>query len=313
MTQGGAAIPVITVSRSVEAGPALRVVVVSDGRPTEGGPARPVVEVADGRPVLGNVPLPIVVATGVQATQVLAGPAQPVVVVSGYLPTAVGARILATSPIAYWPQDEASGTVITDRSGNARNGVYTAVTIGAAGIGDGHTAASYDGATSFGNIFSASLAAAFSGAEGTIGCWCKVANAGVWTDAVARRIMYLAVDANNRVSLVKPVASNEIDWLYVAGGTTKQAGVTTFSPTTFFHLALSWSKSADQVKFYVNGAQSGATVTGLGVFAGTLAAATTLLGAISTAPANVWSGSLAHAAIWARALSAAEVASLAVI
>lgn len=86
MTQAGPAIPVIAVTdRYADGGPTLRVAVVSDGRPTEGGPARPVIVVMDGRPTQGNVPVPIVVATGVQAGQVLAGPAIPVVVVSGSL------------------------------------------------------------------------------------------------------------------------------------------------------------------------------------------------------------------------------------
>lgn len=86
MTQAGPAIPVVAVTdRSADAGPALRVAVVSDGRPTEGGPARPVIVVSDGRPTQGNEPLPVVVATGAQASLILAGPAIPVVVVSGSL------------------------------------------------------------------------------------------------------------------------------------------------------------------------------------------------------------------------------------
>ena len=86
MTQAGPALPVIAVTdRAADGGPALRVAVVSDGRPTEGGPARPVIVVSDGRPTQGNEPLPIVLATGDQATHILAGPAIPVVVVSGSL------------------------------------------------------------------------------------------------------------------------------------------------------------------------------------------------------------------------------------
>lgn len=86
MTQAGPAIPVLPVTdRPTDAGPALRVAVVSDGRPTEGGPARPVIVVSDGRPTQGNEPIPVVLATGGPASRVLAGPAIPVVVVSGSL------------------------------------------------------------------------------------------------------------------------------------------------------------------------------------------------------------------------------------
>jgi lysophospholipase L1-like esterase len=86
VTQAGPAIPVIAVTdRAADGGPALRVAVVSDGRGVEAGDARPVVVVSDGRPTQGNDPLPIVVATGAQASRILAGPAIPVVVVSGSL------------------------------------------------------------------------------------------------------------------------------------------------------------------------------------------------------------------------------------
>lgn len=53
---------------------------------------------------------------------------------------------LAHSPIAWWRQGEASGTVMTDSSGNALHGTYTNVTLGADGlITDGNTAAVYGG------------------------------------------------------------------------------------------------------------------------------------------------------------------------
>ena len=85
MTQGGAAFPVVASTDPPAAGPAQRVVVVSDGRPVQAGPAQRVVVVTDGRPVQGNAPIPVVVATGAQASQVLAGPPIPVVVVIGSL------------------------------------------------------------------------------------------------------------------------------------------------------------------------------------------------------------------------------------
>jgi len=309
MTQAGPAIPVIASNQPPDGGPALRVAVVSDGRVVEAGPARGMVEVFDNRPTQGNEPVPIVVSRGNGFT--LGGPPQAVRVVSGYLGSAYGAKIAALGPIQYLPMDEPSGSVAFDRSGNGRNGAYTGVALGQPGIGDGRTAPSFDGATSFNNVYSASLAAAFSGAQGSLVIWGKVSASGVWADGIARRMIYLAVDTNNRVSLVKSNTNNEVDYLYVAGGTTKSGGVTSFSPLTPFCIGLTWDKAGDAVKFYVNGPQSGATVTGLGVFAGSLASTTTLIGAISTAPANVWNGLLAHAAVFNRTLSAAEMLSAA--
>lgn len=219
--------------------------------------------------------------------------------------------IAASNLIAYWPMSEASGTTALDISGNGRNGAYTAVTLGQTGIGDGRTAASFDGSTSFNNVYSASLAGAFSGQEGTFSIWLRVSGSGVWTDGITRRAILFLVDSSNRVGIHKAVANNEIDFLYVAGGTSKTGGVTSFSPTGWAHFALTWSLAADELKFYVNGAQSGATQTGLGTFAGALSSTQTIIGSLSTPAAQVWSGFLAHAAVWNTPLSAAQILTLA--
>jgi hypothetical protein len=301
--------------RYADGGPALRVAVVSDGRPTEAGPARPVIVVSDGRPTQGNEPVPIVLATGAQASQVLAGPAIPIVVVSGSLASnlAYTNKVKALSPIAYWPLADTSGTTATDESGNGRNGTYTATTLGQTGIGDGRTAASLDGSTSFVNMFSASLQAAFGSAEGTFAAWARVANAGVWTDAAQRRVIRFAADANNAVAMYRSTTNNTFSWQYVAGGTTLTRSKAALSTTDWFHIALTWSKTNNQAIAYFNGAQEGAILTGLGVWAGNLASSTTLVGATSQTPGGVWNGNLAHAAIWASALSAAQIATLAVV
>lgn len=220
-------------------------------------------------------------------------------------------KVKASSPIVYFPQAEASGTTIVDESGNGRNGTYTAATLAQPGIGDGRTAASFNGSTSWGNLFTAGLQGAFSGPEGTAIVWFKASGAGIWTDGTIRRFLTLQVDGSNRVLLQRTGGNNQIQGSYVAGGTTKSVTVTTAGELTWLQLAMTWSKSADQVKVYFNGAQSGATQTGLGTWAGSLLSTTTLLGAATQTPTSVWSGLLAHAAIWATPLSAAQIASLA--
>jgi hypothetical protein len=303
---------VVVSGASPDGGPALRVSVVSDGRVVEAGPMRPMVEVFDNRPTQANEPLPIVVARGNGFT--LAGPPQPVRVVSGYLGSAYGAKIAGLGPIAYWPMDELSGSVAFDRSGNNRNGAYVGVTLGQPGI-DGRTAPSFDGAASYNNIFTPSLAAAFNGAAGSQIIWCKVSAPAVWLDGVTRRAMYMLVDASNRAGLFKPTTNSEIDCLYVAGGTSLGAAKTAFSPIDWFHLGLTWNKSANagvgEMIFYVNGIAITPISTGLGVFAGSLSATQTIIGSLSTAAAQVWSGLLAHAAVFNRTLSAAEMLSAA--
>lgn len=234
----------------------------------------------------------------------------------GANPLAYTNKVIALSPIGYWPMAEASGTTIIDESGNGRNGAYKGTgepLLGQPGIGDGRTAPLFDGTNDFANVFSASLQAAFNGAEGTLAIWFKVSAAGVWTDATTRRIMYFQADTNNRVRFEKSTTNNQIAFVYTAGATAKSVLWNNAGPLGWQQIAITWSKSADQMIAYQNGVQTGATQTGLGVFAGSLAAATTEVGASDTSGSNPWSGYAAHAAVWSSALSAAQVATLAVV
>lgn len=311
-TQGGPAKPVtVQAGGQQQGGAAIPVTVVTDGRAVEGGPALPIYLVTSG-PVQGGPALPVVAAP--YGARAVGGAAIPAYVVSGYLLSAYGAKVAAMGPIAYWPMDESSGAVAFDRSGNSRNGAYTGVALGATGIGDGRTSASFDGTTSYNNVFGASLAAAFNNQEGTAIVWIKASASGIWTDGVNRRFLRFAVDANNQVVFNKSSSNNNTDILYVAGSVTKGVTVSTFGGSTAWNcIGITWSKSADQVKAYGNGVQVSATTTGLGVWAGSIAATTTLIGAFVTTPTNVWSGSLAHCAIWNRALSAAEMLAAATV
>ena len=243
------------------------------------------------------MPLPLTIGTG----RVLLGS-----------PPTYAQRISAlfgSSMIGYWRQAEPSGTVAIDSSGNNRNGTYTGVTLGAAGIGDGSTAASFDGTTSFNNVYSAPLAGAFNGAAGTVAGWCKASGAGIWTDGLVHRVAHFRVDANNNASIYKTTTNNTLTYDYIAGGTTKTVSSTAGGGnTSWFFLALTWSVAANAMMAYYNGAQVGTTQTGLGTWAGSLLSTATVLGSQNTGPAQVWSGSLAHAILLNRAATAAEVA-----
>lgn len=225
-------------------------------------------------------------------------------------------RVLATrraNLIGYWPLWEPSGITALDISGaTGRNGTHTGVTLGQPGIGDGRTCPLYDSTTDMTDIYSAGLAGAFNGAEGTFAIWGRVANAGVWTDATTRYIGALSVNgATSAVQIFKTTTANQL-WLRyitpVVGALTVSATLTT---TAWFHVAISWSKSNDQVCGYINSVLVPPVQTGLGVWAGALVNNRTLLGASTTAPANVWSGWLAHAAVWSAALTPTEIAAIA--
>lgn len=314
----GGPLPVVVASAGkVQGGAALPVRVVSEGTllSTEAGPAFQVVDVTNlNGPVVAGPPIPVFLAP--PGAKVEGGPAIPVVVVEGSLDSimAYTNKVKALGPIAYYPQAEPSGTTIVDESGNGRNGTYVGVTLGQPGIGDGRTAAGYGGVMSYGNIYSASLAGAFNGAEGSLVTEARVANAGVWTDGAFRDLVRILVDANNFVALFKTNTNNTLSVGQTAGGVSKTISTNALGGTTIpFSVALTWSKTADQVKIYINGTQIGSTLTGLGTWTGSLSPTRTTIGATSTVPTVVWHGILPHTAIFNRALSAAEIASLAVV
>lgn len=223
-------------------------------------------------------------------------------------------KVKALGPIAYYPQAEPSGTTIVDESGNGRNGTYVGVTLGQPGIGDGRTAAGYDGVTSYGNIYSASLAGAWNGQELTISTWVRIPTAGVWTDGIARRVGRIR-GGTDLLDIYKLPSTSSVQIDYLAGGVARGGPLTIGAITTWFQIAITVSKTADQLRLYLNGAQVGATQTGLGAWTGLLSASPTqnVLGASTTVPNSPWLGIKSHTAIFNRALSAAEIASLAVV
>ena len=224
-------------------------------------------------------------------------------------------KVIATAPLAYWPQAESSGSTATDESGNGRNGAYTGVTLGATGIGDGRTAATLDGTTSFNNVYSASLDAAFNNAEMTIAGWFQVTSAGVWSDAANRAVMHIGADiTNNLIRFLKTTTNSQLVGRIVFGATAKSVTFTVSDPLTWQHFAVTASKSGDAMKVYLNGVQQGATQTALGTWAGALSNVSCAVGCQRTSALTMpWAGNLAHAAVWASALSAAQIATLAVV
>jgi hypothetical protein len=209
--------------------------------------------------------------------------------------------VLALAPFAFWPLSEAGGTTAYDRSGNAYNGAYTGVALAEPGLFN-KTCPYFDGGAASCNIYSAGMAGAFNGQEGTLAIWAKVYDSAVWSDSTNRYPIMLYVNADNTFYLRKPTLANLIYVFYRAGAVTKQVNIST-STTGWAHYAMTWSKTADQMIAYFNGAQSGSTQTGLGTWAGALTSGSQLLG-------SAWNGWLQYTALWDRPLSPAEIASL---
>lgn len=210
-----------------------------------------------------------------------------------------------SSIIGYWTLGEPSGSIAYDISGRNHHGVHTAVTLGQAGIGDGRSSGLYNGTTSFTNIYGAGLAARFNGAEGTL-----LAPVLVNTLGTSAWFIAFGVDVNNEVVL-RRASGNVFSHVYIADGTNiSMDSSPTVAIATWYHTALTWSKSADQLKQYHNGVQTGATKTGLGVFAGSLSSAIAVIGAGDIYLGLPLNGRLAHALLCNVALPAATIKEL---
>lgn len=216
-------------------------------------------------------------------------------------------NLFGASIIAYWPLWEPSGATANDISGNARNGSYTGATLGQTGIGDGHTAPLFDASGDFCNVFSASLQAAFNGAEGALMCWARVFDAGVWTDGTLRHFLNFGVDSsNNYAALVRSTVNNRIAFNRAGGGTTRQIAFNGVTTLNWFHFAGAWSESGGEVNAYLNGV-AGAPLAPT-AWTGLVNAARCVIGGRETTPAALWNGWLAHAVLLNRPATPTEIA-----
>jgi len=228
------------------------------------------------------------------------------------------AKVLATSSanlIAYWDMQETSGTTADNAEGTAARDITYArnvTTMTTAAGPAGGTAPLFDGANDLVDIETDSLEAAIDYAEGSLFAWAKVSAAGVWTDGGVRGMVQIRIDNDNTIQIAKAAANNQLNVTYVAGGTTVSRAKTSYSPTGWFNVGLSWSLSAGgsgEVKVYFDGVQEGATLTGLGTWAGS-ELNPGVIGATTAAPGNVWDGYIAHVPLWTTPLIASQFAAL---
>lgn len=215
--------------------------------------------------------------------------------------------------IAYWPMWETSGTNADNLEGDSGlDGTYTSVSLDNTTFDNTENPAPlWDGSADYLNIYTADLDSLLDRTRGTISIWGQVSGAGVWSDSTIRYMIRLRVDGSNVLQLYKNSNNDELVASYSGGATTDLVTHST-STTGWFHFVMTWDREADELKVYFDGEQTGSTQTGLGNFSGSLASATTTIGAASTTPTNVWDGNLAHAAIWDDVLTAQEILDLSV-
>lgn len=230
--------------------------------------------------------------------------------VDGSQEAAYVAKALALGPFAYFVLGEHEGSTAICQVDRNQNGAHTAVALGNAGIGDGQVCPFYNPSDpGYTNLQTATLAANFDGQTGTLSFWSKVSAAGVWTDGTTRVLLIVYVDGSNFIQINRTAVNGDLEYRYVANGTTELVTVNGLSTTNWMHHALTWDLGADEVKAFYGGSQTGATQSGLGTWAGAPTAVYVGVGALVNFP---WSGYAAHVALWDSALTPTQVATLAV-
>src|SRR3970040_2621670 len=102
----------------------------------------------------------------------------------------------------------------------------------------------------------------------------------------------MAEATNNAVRTEKTAVATPFRAAYIAGGTTKSVSPVIYEPglsdmgKNWHHLAMTLSTTADEAKVYLDGAQSGSTLTSLGTWSGAVASDKFVLGSGSTTPAE---------------------------
>ena len=239
------------------------------------------------------------------------GRGRPIGGVSTYIDDVKG--IESADMIGYWPMNETAGVVAVDYSVQGNDGAYTGVELANAAGPDGELCPYFDGTNDYNNMFTAGLATDFGVAgEWTIAIWMKVNTAAVWADAATRIALILYGDATNFLKLWKGGGANAFNHTSELSDTEKQVYKNSGADATWIHTALTVSEAGDKVMAYWNGAQTGTTQTSIDSWdAGALTVA--IAGATNLTPNNVWHGWLAHAVVWKKALTAAQILSLATV
>lgn len=159
------------------------------------------------------------------------------------------------------------------------------------------------------NIYSTDLNSVFSPSEGSLVAWAKVSGSSVWTDGVGRYVASLQADANNYVAIAKNGSNNKLSFYYNANGTLSRVDPSS-SSTDWIQVVLTWSKSSNEVKAYVNGAQVGTTQTGLGTWVGNFTSTVVSIGSSGTSGSQTWSGLINDVRIYNTPLSGTQILAL---
>lgn len=181
------------------------------------------------------------------------------------------------APIVDFKMDEGQGLTLYDAASNSTTGNLLDFAASNAQWVTGKSGKSvlFDGNENYVDFYSSQLNSLFSGSQGTAMIWFKVKDAGVWTDNTTDNIFKLGPDLNNSIHVQKDT-NGILGFTYSAGGVNENAYVTVNS-LGWSHIALTWDKTNEQVRYYLNGSLI-ETDTALGVWSGALSATRTTIG-----------------------------------
>lgn len=168
-----------------------------------------------------------------------------------------------------------------------------------------------DGINDDADIYSPELNGFFDSDQGTLLCFAKVSGSGVWTDETSRYVARIAVDGDNQLRLRKTETNNQLSFRYEAGGTQNTIALNSVTTTDWFLMAVTWDTTADEVKAYYNGSQTGSTQSGLGTWVGNLSDSDTVIGAGTTIPGGVWDGFITYPILFRDVLTLTDIQAIA--
>jgi len=173
--------------------------------------------------------------------------------------------------------------------------------------------AKFNGTSSKINAYSDEIVSRFNGSEGSLSIFFKVLSSSVWTDGVVRILAIMRVDGNNQIFISKATDNTTLRFYYKAGATENQQFRGSYSSVDWNHVCITWSKSNNRVRCYLNGILiTNGELTGLGDWAGSIASNYAAIGTFDgVSVQQVWSGWLSDRLICNRELTAVEVARLA--
>jgi hypothetical protein len=223
-------------------------------------------------------------------------------------PTSVpySTRVLALSPIAYWPLTENAGTVAIDATGNGRHGVYSGVVLGGQTFLNGDRTPSFDGVNDYVNIYTPSIGTAFNINAGSVSFWFNPNATQLASTTSYELLMFNDSAVTNGVRVFKTGVANQFFFRRAS-----QTITVTISSAQWTHIAMTWDTAQNRLIAYVGGNQQGSPAASPNISSFTLTSTRATLGAHNTSGTLPFNGGMSNAAFWARELSSSEVANLA--